>query len=171
MTVRDTAVGWRVCYTRPAQKQLVLYSPVFDSRKPAVTCRTTDRIFRAACSLANHDPPAAGCKCGVYAVADVLEGLYRLRAMTANIREDDWYNSWWPLWPDSGMAPLLAQVTLHRAVEHDDRGTWSILSKVKRQISVSTPVLRAESAEITKVFVTPELIGTKAAVKLADRLA
>jgi hypothetical protein len=127
--------------------------------------------MRAACAVHDHDPPAAGCPCGVYAVANVVDGLYRLRAMTANIRENDWYNCWWPLWPDRGMAPILAQVTLHRAVDHDDRGTWSILSRVKRQISVSTPVLRGASAEIRRVFVTPELIGTEAAVKLANRLS
>jgi hypothetical protein len=171
MTVGDTALGWRICYTRPAQKQLMLYSPVFDSRKPAVTCRTTDRIFRAACSLHDHDPPAPGCRCGVYAVANVVDGLYRLRAMSRNIVADDWYNCWFPLWPDRGMAPILAQVTLHRAVDHDDKGTWSILSKVKQQIGASTPVIRAASAEIERVFVTAGLIGREAAVELANRLA
>jgi hypothetical protein len=62
------------------------------------------------------------------------------------------------------MAPVLAQVTLHRAVDHDDQGTWSILAEVKQQIGASTPVIRAASAEITRLFVTVELIGAQAAV-------
>jgi hypothetical protein len=167
VTVRDTADGWRVWYTWPAREQLTLYSPIYGAQLQGVrssACRTSDRVMRAVCSLHDHDPPAPGCRCGVYAVANPLDGVYRLRSMTCNIRGGDWYNSWFPLNPSRGMAPVLAQVTLHRAVDHDDQGTWSILAEVKQQIGASTPVIRAASAEITRLFVTIELIGAQAAV-------
>ncbi|WP_237083382.1 hypothetical protein [Mycobacteroides abscessus] len=69
-----------------------------------------------------------------------------------------------------GMVPVLAQVRLRQAVEHDDKGTWSILSQVKQQIKVSTPVIRAATAEITRMYITDDLIGPETADNLAQRL-
>lgn len=172
--VRDTARGFRIWYTRPAEDPLTLYSAMYGTQLQGIrssTCRTRDRIIRAVCPVHDHDPPAAGCACGIYAVENTLDAVYRLRAMTSNIRGGDSYNCWWPLNPDRRMAPVLAQVKLRRAVEHDDQGTWSVLAHVKQQIGAHTPVLRAASAEITRVFVSDELIGAQAAVTLADRLA
>ena len=70
------------------------------------------------------------------------------------------------------MAPVLSRVTLRRAVDHDDKGVAAILwHRGCEPIATSTPVIRASSLEITRLFVTDELIGTVAADDLADRLA
>lgn len=192
--------GWRVCYTRPAERQLTLYSPIYGTHKQGVrssTCFTRDRIMRGVCPLQDHAAPAPGCACGVYAVANVVDGLYRLRAMTMNIRNRA-AGSQFPCFPDSGMVPILSRVELHRAAGHDDKGMAPILtqfdangherylplgiwSRVKQvddlgrktyvSLGTSIPVIRAASAEIRRVFVTAELIGAEAAIELANRLA
>jgi hypothetical protein len=61
-----------------------------------------------------------------------------------------------------GIAPVLTQVTLHRAVDHDDIGTWSILAGVKQRIGTNTRVLRAGAAEVTRMFVPGGSIGAQA---------
>ncbi|WP_156747833.1 hypothetical protein [Mycobacterium sp. 1465703.0] len=50
------------------------------------TNHTRERTLRAACWFHDHDAPAPDCTCGLYAVANVVDALYRLRAMTINIR-------------------------------------------------------------------------------------
>lgn len=174
MSVHAVMDGWRIWYTRPAEATLTLYSPIYGTdlqRVRPLNCRTTNKLMHATCSLRAHQPPAPGCACGIYAVTNVVDAIYRQRAMAANIRRADTYNCWFPLNPDRGMVPVLAQVRLRQAVEHDDKGTWSILSQVKQQIKVSTPVVRAASAEITRMYITDELIGPEAADGLAQRLA
>lgn len=173
MLVHDALDGWRIWYTRPAEATLTLYSPIYGTDLQRVrpsTCRTTGKLMRATCALRAHQPPAPGCACGIYAVTNVVDAIYRLRAMAANIRRADTYNCWFPLNPDRGMVPVLAQVKLRQAVEHDDKGTWSILSQVKQQIKVSTPVIRAATAEITHMYITDDLIGPEAADNLAQHL-
>lgn len=174
MSVHAVMDGWRIWYTRPAETTLTLYSPIYGTDLQRVrpsNCRTTDKLMHATCSLRAHQPPAPGCACGIYAVTNVVDAIYRLRAMAANIRRADTYNCWFPLNPDRGMMPVLTQVRLRQVVEHDDKGTWSILSQVKQQIKVSTPVIRAASAEITRMYITDELTGAEAADNLAQRLA
>ncbi|MGH3725007.1 MAG: hypothetical protein ACRDUS_12910 [Mycobacterium sp.] len=188
MAVHDVVSGWRVWYTRPAEERLTLYSPMYGTElqgfQPS-NCRTNTRTMRAVCSLLSaredpvtgqriwgrHNPPSPGCRCGIYAVTNVVDAIYRLRAMVANIRRGDIYNCWFPLNPDRGMVPVLARVRLRQVVEHNDIGTWSILSQVRRQIKTSTPVVRAASAEITRIYITDELAGAKAADSIAQRLA
>ncbi len=166
--------GWRVWYTRPAEPDLSLYSAVYGAPNQGLRpemCRSRSRVMRAHCSVRRHAAPAAGCACGVYTVENVVDGLYRVGAMVSNIYLRDTHNSWWPYKPDHRMAAVLGRVRLHGAVEHDDAGTWSVLSQVKAQIGPSTPVLRAASAEILELFVAEEFVGTAAARELAPRLA
>jgi hypothetical protein len=92
VAVRDVATGWRVCYTKPAEGQLTLYSPMYGFQPPAdcgfyrpvpmSLSRTRSRVMHAVCAFVAHDPPAARCSCGVYALENVINGLYHLRAMT-----------------------------------------------------------------------------------------
>ncbi|SON63381.1 putative low molecular weight protein-tyrosine-phosphatase [Mycobacterium simulans] len=175
IAARPATAGWRVCYTVPGQAQLTLYSPCHGARHEGLrlsNCRTNNRIIRATCSIdPDHEPPAFGCTCGIYGVGNGVDALYRVRAMTANIRREDTYNSWFPYHPNRGMAPVLTHVMLQGAVAHDDVGTWCPLSHVRQQIATSTPVIRAASAEIIRIFVTRELIGAEAAVEVAERLA
>lgn len=170
--VRDTD-GWRVWYTRPAEQQLVLYSPIYGARTPRyplTTWRTTDRVLRAECPVSHyHTPPVPGCACGIYAVPNVVDAIYRVRAMAINIRDAD--PGWYPFAPDLGMVPVLARVKLLSAIDDDDVGTWAVLSALKQHIDAPTPVIRAASAEITRIFVPGALIGAAAADRLAQRLA
>lgn len=172
--VRDTD-GWRMWYTRPAEQQLVLYSPIYGTPSQNVrpeTCRTTDRVLRAECPVSrDHKPPVPGCACGVYAVPNVVDAIYRVRATAINIRDADPANCWYPFAPDRGMTPVLTRVKLRRAIDDDDVGTWAVLSALKQQIAAPTPVIRAASAEVTRIFVPSALIGSAAADRIAQRLA
>ena len=166
--------GWRVWYTRPAERQLSLYSAVYGAPNQHLRksmCRIQSRDMDAECSVHGHAPPPAGCACGIYGVTNVLDAVYRYRAMAANIQRGDGYNCWFPYGPARGMVPVLARCTFRRAVAHDDVATWAVLSDVRGQIDVATPVLRAGSARIERVFVTDGLAGDGAAAReLADRL-
>lgn len=189
MSVRDTEIGWRVWYTRPAEDRLTLYSPVCGQTPVSAisggrrtTNYTSEPILRAACWFHDHNAPAPDCSCGIYAVANVVDALYRLRAMTINIRNLA-KGGCWPYRPSMSMAPVLTEVTLRRVVDHDDMATAPILWHPDADsLSTNFPVLRAASAEIQRMFVTTEPRGTatsteakheavKNALALADRLA
>lgn len=143
---------------------------------------TREPILRAACWFHGHDAPAPDCTCGLYAVANVVDALYRLRALTSNIRRLV-RGGCWPYRPHRGMAPVLTRVTLHRVTDHDDFATAPILWHPEADsLDTNFPVLRAASAEIQHMFVTAEPMGTaqddetkrravSKAVELADRLA
>lgn len=171
---QSSTYGWRVWYTRPSEPRLTLYSAVYGAPNQGLQrrdCATQSRVLRAVCTVHGHEPPAPGCACGIYAVGNVVDALYRLRAMAANIRRPDARHSWFPYRPDSGMVPVLARVRLQRAVEHDDNGTWAVLAEARRVICTPTPVLRAASAEITRLFVPGDLLDDRSGAELAARLA
>jgi hypothetical protein len=155
----SAADGWRVWYVRPAAERLTLYGPMFRLAADAVARRarcTRDRVTTATCVLnRSHIPPVTGCGCGMYAVPNTLVGVYLLRLMTHNIGRRVRNNSY-PRNADPGMVPVLAQVELRQALA---------------EVEVDTPVLRGAACEVTRVFVTAELISVEAAVDVADRLA
>ncbi|WP_326544691.1 hypothetical protein QGN31_06560 [Mycobacterium sp. 2-64] len=142
---------------------------------------TRERTLRAACWFNDHDAPAPNCSCGLYAVANVVDALYRLCAMTSNIRRLV-RGGCWPYRPSMGMVPVLAHVTLHQVMDHDDIATAPILWHDEADsLATNFPVLRAGSAEIQRMFVTAEPRGTATsaeakrgaledAVVLAERL-
>ncbi|MDV7310475.1 hypothetical protein, partial [Mycolicibacterium fortuitum] len=135
--------GWRVWWTRPGNKRPRLFPPTRTFRH-----RTsgTKRI-RATCHKAGHQPPAERCKCGVYAVPNVVDGIARHRSMTAGV--------WTPRW--AGAVPVLAHVTLTNA-QHLDEGYGT------------TPVIRAATATINAMWITAELQTADQAQRLARQL-
>lgn len=121
---------------------------------------TRKRTMSAACWFHSHDAPAPDCTCGLYAVANVIDALYRLRAMTYNIRRLV-RGGCWPHRPNMGMWPVLTHVTLHGVTDHDDMATAPILWHPEADsLGTNFPVLRAASAEIQRMFVTAEPMGT-----------
>lgn len=181
MIVRDTVQAWRLWYTRPAEAELTLYAPT--SRAERVRS-TRDRITYATC-IHGHEPPAVGCECGIYAVGNVVDAIYRFRIMTHNIRTRT--VGWFPSCPDDGMVAVLAAVTMHRVASEtspaiptlqivvNDDGSHSLNVSHQRaarpEDDDAIPELRAASAEITRLFIEPEAIDTDAAPQLAARLA
>jgi hypothetical protein len=160
---RDIPGAGRMAYTRPAEEPLWLYSPCYSTPVHGIrptNCRTDNLVLRARCSLQDHEPPVAHCSCGIWAVSDVVDALWRVRKLTRGIRRQDL--DVLPMRPDPGIAPILTQVRLHRAMECLDLGAG---------VAGGTPVLRAASAEVTRIFVTDELIGIQKARELANRLA
>jgi protein-tyrosine-phosphatase len=160
---RDVPRAFRMAYTRPAEDPLWLYSPCYSTPVHGIrptNCRTTDLVLRARCSLQDHEPPAPSCTCGIWAVDNIVDALWRVRKLTRGIRRQDL--DVLPMRPDPGIAPILTQVALHRAIESLDLGAG---------VDGGVPVLRAASAEVERIFVTDELIGTRRATELANRLA
>ncbi|MGE2690091.1 hypothetical protein [Mycolicibacterium pulveris] len=136
--------GWRIWYTRPDEDPLVLRSPQMRGavgRRPAVR-RTSDRIMHARCPHYDHVPPAPGCICGVYACANAVDALYRLRAMAFGMRHAESAQLSrgpvgeavrWAVKGPAGMAVLLlTEVTCHRPVYHDDRGETPVLTGLEQ---------------------------------------
>jgi len=177
--------GWRVWYVRPREEPLRLYSPQVRpgaGRIPSVGAR----VLRASCPLANHEPPAPGCRCGVYACVNLIDAAWRLRAMADGRRrvDDETIPS-----ADRDAVLVLAAVTLERAVRHNDSGYSVFLGpdgyvrlgrhldvevdnqgrRIYRLDEVAVPVLRAAAATITRLHV-PDQPPVKAE-RIAQRLA
>jgi hypothetical protein len=164
--------AWRVMFAKPRDDVPTLYSPMYGhkARGGLPTSFIRSPRQQATCPTAHHVPPSEGCKCGIYAEHHVIAALYRYRAAVDNIRRDDWYWSWNPLDP-AGKVPVLLQVKMHNASWIDDQGLWAPLARVRDNIATNVPVLRAAEIEITRMFVTTELLSAEAATALVERLA
>jgi hypothetical protein len=107
----------------------------------------------------NHKPPEPYCYCGLCAVANIIDAIYRWRAMTSNIQRQV-KGGCFPYRPSLDMSPVLTEVTLRRVVDHDDIYTapivWHEGISDDEVLRANIPVLRAASIEIERVFVPSE---------------
>lgn len=110
----------------------------------------------------DHQPPEPDCACGIYAVENVIDALYRLRVITANIATGT-TSLFRPTHVAPGTIPVLAHVHLNR-VRWINRGvSWS-------DLECTSPEMRAATASIEYLYVADELIDSDHARRLARQL-
>ncbi|MEZ0352381.1 hypothetical protein [Mycobacterium sp. pR1184] len=127
---------------------------------PIVTGPTVDA---ECCMHAGHQPPEPDCACGIYAIANVIDALYRLRVITANIATGT-TSLFRPTRVAAGTIPVLARVHLTRVRWTDRAVAWS-------ELRCTSPEMRAATARIERLYVADELIAYDHARRLADRLS
>ncbi|WP_368834156.1 hypothetical protein [Mycobacterium intracellulare] len=150
--------GWRIWHLSLGDDPPALRAPYGEA--PLVTGRTV----RAECSVhADHQPPEITCACGIYAVENVIDALYRLRVITANIATGttSLFRST-PVAPDT--IPVLARVHLARVRWINRAVRWS-------DRKCTSPEMRAAAARIECAYVADELVDHDRARRLADQLS
>lgn len=152
------AAGWRLWHFKPGDDPPALRAPYGEA--PLVT----GPAVRAECSVhADHQPPEPDCACGIYAVDNVIDALYRLRVITANIATGT-TSLFRPTRVAAGTIPVLARVHLTRVRWIDRAVPWS-------ELRCTSPEMRAATVRIECLYLADELIDRDAAEALADRLS
>lgn len=111
---------------------------------------------------ADHEPPEPDCACGIYAVENVIDALYRLRVITANIATGT-TSLFRPTRAAAGTIPVLARVQLTHVRWINRAVSWSDLKCI--------PEMRAAAARIECLYVADELIDHGHARRLGDQLS
>lgn len=158
----DAATGWRIWHVNTGDGPVALHPPYGGAPGCVGTQPVTDRTVHAQCiERADHQPPEPGCACGIFAVENVIDALFRLHVITRNIAAGT-TSAWRPTRLRPGTIPVLARVHLHRVRwDHD-------ASDVHKCI---TPEMRAASARIERLYLTDRLVGRDTARRIADQLA
>lgn len=148
------ASGWRLWHLSPGDDPPALRAPYGEA--PLVTGSTV----HAECSdHAAHQPAEIDCACGVYAVENVIDVLYRLRVITANIATGT-TSLFRPTRVAAGTIPVLARVQLTRVRWIDRAVSWS-------ELRCTSPEMRAATARIERLYIPGELIDPDHARRLA----
>lgn len=158
----DTAIGWRIWHVRRDDDPAALHPPCGGAPGCVGTRPVTNRTIHAQCiEQAGHEPPEPDCACGIFAVENVIDALFRLHVITYNIATGT-TSAWRPTRLEPGTVPVLARVRLHRVRwDHD-------ASEVHKCI---TPELRAATARIEQLYLTDQLLGGDAAHRIANQLS
>lgn len=153
----DAAAGWRIWHLSLSDHPPALRAPYGEA--PLVTGRT---VHAECCVRADHQPPEPDCACGVYAVESVIDALYRLRVITANIATGT-TSLFRPTRAAAGTIPVLAQVHLTRVRWINRAVPWS-------DLKCTSPEMRAATARIDCLYLADELLEHDHARRLADQL-
>ncbi|OJZ75697.1 hypothetical protein BRW65_03945 [Mycobacterium paraffinicum] len=153
----DSATGWRIWHVRLVDERPALRAPYGDA--PLVTAPAV----RAECSVhVDHQPPEHDCACGVYAVENVIDALYRLCVITANIATGT-TSLFRPTRVAPDTIPVLAHVHLTRVRWINRAVPWS-------DLKCTSPEMRAGVARIEQLYLAAQLVDHKRAERLAERL-
>lgn len=150
--LRDTATGWRIWYTDPADDTPALYSPYWSSQARRFRHPASKNLRMRCGAHGDHSPPEPDCTCGIYAVESVIDALYRLLYRTTELHRRRLLD-----WPDRAV-PVLARMTMHRVRRGSDD-------------EVFLPEIRAGTAEIERLYLPDDLITFEQAARLAERLS
>jgi hypothetical protein len=139
---RDAVTSWRLWTTR-SDDPTALRNPFLLTDHPL-----THHTVLAWCPNPCHDPPEIGCGCGLYAVENVVDALYRLRVTQFNLRTGTTAGAFHPFRPRT--IPVLTKGLSYKVRVTN---SWTQTPGARR---INVPELRAAMYRIERVYIASD---------------